>query len=66
MFFMRIAYLQYILFSIIAIIDILAYVRRLKVKQIDKKILGIDIFLWILSITELISLENYFENIKWF
>lgn len=66
MFLMRLAYLQYVLFGIIAVLDVVIYVHKIKNKTVDKKHLLYDILLWIITFGELIFLEEYFLNILWF
>ena len=66
MFFMRIFYLQYIIFFIIALLYTKIYIYKVKNRCLNKMIVCFDIMLWILAITELLFLENYFECILWF
>ncbi len=65
MFFMRIFYLQYIIFGLIAIFDIIIYIYKITEKSIDKKLLIYDVVLWIITIGELLFLEDYFLNIRY-
>ena len=64
--FMRFAYLQYIIFGLLAIFTIIKYIVFAKNKEIVKRNIWIDIILWIITIIELVCLENAFESILWF
>ncbi len=63
MFFMRVFYLQYIILGLIAIADIVIYIHKAVDKSIDKKALIYDIALWVITISELLFLEEYYLNI---
>ena len=64
--FMRIAYLQYIIFGLLAIFTIIKYIAFAKNKEIAKKNILIDGVLWLITVFELIYLENAFQSILWF
>ena len=66
MFFMRIIYLQYILFGILAVFSVIHYTKVKKNHTIVKKRVFIDCVLWVITVFELIFLEEYFLNIMWF
>lgn len=66
MFFMRLFFLQYIVFSVIAVLYAKIYIYKVKNKSLNKKILCLDIVLWTLAIVELFFLEDYFECIATF
>ncbi len=63
MFFMRVFYLQYIILGLIAIADIVIYIHKAIDKSIDKKALIYDVALWVITISELLFLEEYYLNI---
>lgn len=63
MFFMRIIYLQYILFGILAVFSVIHYMKAKKNHTIIKKRVFIDCVLWAITVFELIFLEEYFLNI---
>ena len=65
MFFMRVFYLQYIVLGLIAIADIVIYIHKAVNKVIDKKTLIYDVTLWVITIIELIFLEEYYLNIRY-
>ena len=65
MFFMRVFYLQYIILGLIAISDIIIYVHKDLKKAFNKKTIIYDVVLWIISISELLFLEEYYLNILW-
>ena len=60
---LRIAYLQYILFGLIAIFSTVSYILKIKHKEIVRKNICIDCSLWLITIFELIYLEQYFAII---
>ncbi len=60
---MRIVYLQYIIFGLIAIFTIIKYIISIKNKEIIKRNIWIDVVLWIITIFELIYLESAFGAI---
>lgn len=62
----RIAYMQYIIFGAIAVFDVFKYASNIKNKRVSKKYLLADIALWIITIFELIFLEDMFYNIMRF
>ena len=64
--FMRLAYLQYIIFGVLAIFTIIKYIVFAKNKEIAKKNIWIDGVLWLITVFELIYLENAFKSILWF
>ena len=64
--FMRFAYLQYIVFGVLALFTIIKYIVFVKNKEFSKRNILVDIVLWIIAIIELIYLENAFESILWF
>ena len=64
--FMRLAYLQYIIFGLLAIFTIIKYIAFAKNKEIAKKNILIDGVLWLITVFELIYLENAFKSILWF
>lgn len=66
MFFMRMAYLQYIIFGILSVFSVLIYIGKIKNHLVTKKILFIDIALWLIILVELIFTEQYFINILYF
>ena len=63
---MRMAYLQYILTGIIAIFSIINYGSKIKNKKVKKRNLCIDCSLWLITILELIYLEQYFAAVTSF
>lgn len=64
--FMRVAYLQYIIFGLIAIFTIIRYIIFIKNREIIKRNIWIDVVLWTITIFELIYLENAFGAIASF
>ena len=60
---LRIAYLQYILFGVIDIFSIVNYIFRIKNKEVIRKNVFIDCFLWGITVFEIMNLERYFANI---
>ncbi|MBQ2739959.1 MAG: hypothetical protein IJE22_00170 [Oscillibacter sp.] len=66
MFFMRVFYLQYIILGLIAISDIAIYINKALKKSIEKKTLIYDAALWLITIGELLFLEEYYLNILYF
>ena len=60
---LRLAYLQYILWGIIAVFMIANVIYKIKTHSLNNKTLIVDCSFWILAIVELISLENYFNAI---
>lgn len=64
--FMRFAYLQYIIFGLLATFTIIKYIVLIKNKEIEKRKIWIDVVLWLITVFELIYLENAFEAILWF
>ena len=61
--FMRVIYLQYIIFGLIAIFTIIKYIISIKNKEIIIKNIWTDVVLWTITIFELIYLESAFEAI---
>ena len=61
--FMRIVYLQYIIFGLIAIFTIMKYIISIKNKEIIIRNMWTDVILWTITIFELIYLESAFEAI---
>ena len=66
MFYMRMIYLQYILFAVLSVLSILIYIDKIKNKLVMKKILCIDILLWLIALVEVIFTEGYFNAMLWF
>ena len=66
MFFMRLFYLQYIIWGLIAISDIAIYINKALKKSIEKKTLIYDAALWSITICEMLFLEEYYLNILYF
>ncbi len=60
---MRAAYLQYILFAILAVLFVVVLIGKIKNKTINAKCLAWDLALWLISAFELIYLEIYYLNI---
>ena len=60
---MRIVYLQYIIFGLIAIFTIIKYIISIKNKEIIIRNIWIDVVLWTITIFELIYLESAFGAI---
>ena len=60
---LRTAYLQYILFGVIAVFSIVNYISKIKKKEIIRKNIFLDCSLWAITVFELIHLEQYFVNI---
>ena len=65
-FLMRSMYLQYILFVILVILYMKFYKKNIKSDVVTRKLIIIDVFLWGVTIFELVFLELYFLNIRWF
>ena len=63
MFFMRVFYLQYIILGLIVIADIAIYIHKAVNKSINKKALTYDVALWLITISELLFLEEYYLNV---
>ncbi len=61
--FMRVIYLQYIIFGLIAIFTIIKYIISIKNKEIIIRNIWIDVVLWTITIFELIYLESAFGAI---
>lgn len=66
MFFMRLIYLQYILWGIVLVMYAIVYINQIKNKTLNRKSVYIDVILWIIAIIEIALLEKYFWNIVWF
>ena len=66
MFFMRLAYLQYIIFGILTVLSVLIYIKKIRNNIVTKKLLCLDILLWLIILIELIFTEEYFLNILYF
>lgn len=64
--FMRFAYLQYIIFGLLAIFTIIKYIVFAKKRKLQKKNIWIDGVLWLITVFEIIYLENAFKSILWF
>lgn len=60
---MRVVYLQYILWGIVAMFTIVNVIYKIKIKNIEKKIVFVDCAFWVIAIFELIYLERYFGAI---
>ena len=63
MLFMRLFYLQYIILGLIVIADIAIYIHKAVNKSINKKALTYDVALWLITISELLFLEEYYLNV---
>ena len=63
---MRVVYLQYILWGIIAIFTIANAIYKIKTKSVVKKTIYVDCIFWMIAIFELIYLERYFSAIIFF
>lgn len=61
--FMRVTYLQYIIFGLMAIFTIIKYIIFIRNKEIAKRNIWIDVVLWAITVFELSYLENAFEAI---
>ena len=64
--FMRLAYLQYIVFGLIAVIAVIGYIISVKNKEVIKRNICIDAVLWAVTVFELIFLEGTFAAITAF
>lgn len=65
MFLMRLIYLQYVLWGVIAVFEVIFYINKIKNKNINKKMLFVDIFLWVITILEIVLLEDFFYALYW-
>ena len=59
---MRMAYLQYILFAVLAVIFVVVLISKIKNKMPKTKWLFFDLILWLVSFFELAYLELYYLN----
>lgn len=65
MYLMKMLDLQIVVFGLFGIWNIVMYIYKLVKRDIDKKKLTYDIVLWLVTVTELVFLGEYFVNIRY-
>ncbi len=66
MVFMRLFYLQYIVFGLIAVFSLVNNYRKIQNKSMRRRTIAVECTLWIVAAIELLYLEQYYINIIWF